>query len=658
MSTTFIEILSRVLELIDRQSKIISILDCSALNKAINVLKHVRKEVHYPAYVVVLGKYGCGKSTLTNALLGQKLLPTMHRSIYNMVTEIQYYDKPIVTLYPTKKSGKGPFDVQADDLNKYIVFNTEEWERHQKKEKTYEKVVLKYPIDICKAGVVFVDSPGLDDPACHDVITTDYLPKADTIIYCMNAQQPFSMRDKTVIESLNDMGYKSIIFVLTYFDAIEYSDEMAGTNNADDIKVIYTRLLKHYTDLGDDGIFFVGSLPALTGKEKNNQALLEKSHFIPLETKLENVLFNKKGRLKLAKAYSTIKRVNIDTRRFIADSMDLATADQTQIDNKLRDAQERLNNAQKKGSLIAQSFDAGAMSVVDDSDDKARVFINQEVLPNIKTWVMEAETQTSISVWHPKEIAKQFSEECLDHLKIKIEGVTGNWLNNEFTPNFLRPRIEALANEQQVNINTLEEELKSIRADLSLSPVEIEDEMPSTGGRVGSSIVGLLTGGVAGGVAGALVGPESIIPGIVAQATGAIVPYIISLFTPVGWVAAIVTVVVASIVGGVWGWSNVGEKAKKKIAEQAIEGIQNSSEDIINGITSKVQEIVDTISKIIKDSPNEPINKYQALVDKAQQNADSNSVTLKKHIEDLKTLRTSNNKVEEDLNIFGHVLIA
>lgn len=608
--------------------------------------------------VLVMGKFSSGKSTFLNALMGRALLPAKAKPTTAIIGEIVFSKTPGATLYP-RKPGSKPQEISIEELEKYVTIETIENEKDApRKESIYSKVEIRYPLSICEKGIKLVDSPGLDDPTSHDDITTDYLPKADTVIYCMNSQQPFSMKDKTIIESLNAMGYKSIIFVLTYFDTVEYSDVMAGTNNAGDLKSTYTRLLKNYTDLGDDGIFFVGSLPALTGKIKNNQDLLEKSHFLPLEKKLEHVLFNQKGRLKLAKAYSTIKRANIDTRRFIADSIELANADQSKIGNKLRDAQEKLNIAQKKASLIAQNFDSGAKSVVDDSEDKARAFLNSDVLPNIKNWVMEAEPQTSISVFHPKESAKQFSEECLDHLKMKIEAVTGNWLNDEFSPKFLRPRIEALANEQQVNINTLESELNSIRADLSLSPVEIDDETPSTGGRVGSAVVGFLTGGLAGGVAGALVGPESIIPGLVAQVTGGIVLYIISLFTPVGWVATIAMVVVASIVGGVWGWSNVGEKAKKKIAEQAREGVQKSSENIIDGITTKVQEIVDTISKVIKDSLNEPINEYQALVNEAQHNANCDSATLKKHIDDLKALRASNNKVEEDLNLFGQVLIA
>lgn len=610
--------------------------------------------------VLVMGKFSSGKSTFLNALMGRKLLPAKAKPTTAIIGEITYSKTPGATLYP-KKTGAKPQDISIDELEKYVTIETMENEKDEKdpprKESIYSKVEIRYPLSICEKGINLVDSPGLDDPTSHDDITNEYLPKADTIIYCMNSQQPFSMKDKTVIESLNSMGYKSIIFVLTYFDTVEYSDEMAGSNNADDIKVTYTRLLKHYTDLGDDGIFFVGSLPALTGKEKNNQVLLEKSHFLPLEAKLEYVLFNQKGRLKLAKAYSTIKRVNIDTRRFIADSIELATADQTQIGNNLRNAQEKLNIAQRRASLIAQSFDAGAKSVVDDSEDKARAFLNSEVIPNIKDWVMEAETQTSISVWHPKESAKQFSEECLDHLKTKIEAATGNWLNEEFTPKFLRPRIEALANEQQVNINSLENDLNSIRAELSLSPVEIDDETPSTGGRIGSAVVGFLTGGLAGGVAGALVGPESIIPGLVAQVTAGIVLYIISLFTPVGWGMAITAVVVAAIGGGWWGNKNLNDKAKKKIAEQAREGVQKSSEEIIDGITSKVQEIIDTISKVIKESLNEPISEYQALVDEAKQNAESDDVTLKKRIDNLKTLRTMNNKVEEDLNSFGQVLI-
>lgn len=608
--------------------------------------------------VLVMGKFSSGKSTFLNALMGKALLPAKARPTTAIIGEIMYSKTAGATLYPRNNSAKLQ-EISIEELEKYVTIETMENEKDApRKESVYSKVEIRYPLSLCEKGINLVDSPGLDDPTSHDDITTDYLPKADTIIYCMNSQQAFSQKDKSVIESLNAMGYKSIIFVLTYFDTVEYSDDMAGTNNAADIRSTYTRLLTNYTDLGEDGIFFVGSLPALTGKVKNNQEMLEKSHFIPLEKKLEAVLFNQKGRLKLARAYSAIKRANIDTRRFIADAMELANADQTQIGENLRVAQEKLNATQNKVALITQNFNTGAKSIVDDSEDKARAFINGEVLANIKDWVMEAEPQTSISVLHPRESAKQFSEECIDHLKLKIETVTGNWINNEFTPNFLRPRIEALASEQQVNISTLEDDLKGVRADLSLSPIEVSDETPSTGGRVGSAVVGFLTGGLAGGVTGALVGPESIIPGLVAQVAGGLVLYIISLFTPVGWVAAIVTVVVSAIVGGVWGWSNVGTKAKKKIAEKASDSVQQASEEIIAGITSKVQEIVDMVSKVIKDSLNEPINEYQALVDEAKRNVESDATTLKKRIEELKALQSSNNKVEEFLNNFGQVLIA
>ncbi|MBR1838628.1 MAG: dynamin family protein [Bacteroidaceae bacterium] len=608
--------------------------------------------------VLVMGRFNSGKSTFLNALMGRALLPAKAKPTTAVIGEISYAETPGATLYP-KKTGEKPKEISIEELEKYVVIETLENEKDApRKESFYSKLEIRYPLSICEKGINLVDSPGLDDPTCHDEVTKEYLPKADTIIYCMNSQQAFTGTDKVIIESLNSTGYKSIIFVLTYFDNIEYNDAIAGKNDAADVKRTYTRLLSKYTDLGEDGIFFVGSLPALTGKQQNNPTLIENSHFLPFEKRLEQVLFNQKGRLKLLKAYSTVKRANIDTRRFIGDAIDLTVADKTQLAEKLRDAREKLSIAEKRVALITQNFDAGAKSVVDDSEDKARVFLNIDVIPNIKQWVMETEPQTSISMLHPKESAKQFAEECLDQLKMKLETVTSDWLANEFSPNFLRPRIEALANEQKVNITSIDDDIKGVRTDLSLSPVDVDETSPSTVGRVGAAVVGYIGGGLVGGAVGALVGPQSIIPNLIAQLTSILVLTIVSFFTPVGFPLYVIGGIVAAISGGIWGLNNLAGKAKEQIAEQSRDGIYKNVEEIVKGISSKVQEIVDTISNVIKESINEPISEYQALVDEAKKNVESDDVTLQKRVDELKSLRESNNKLEEDLNLFSHMLMA
>ena len=106
----------------------------------------------------------------------------------------------------------------------------------------------------------------------------------------MRVQNAFSISDKTQIEYLRELGYKSIIFVLTYYDFLLYDDEMYGTNEADKTRAHYIERLSRYTDLKEEGVFFVGSLPALNAKlNKNNASMVCLSHLLELENRLKEL---------------------------------------------------------------------------------------------------------------------------------------------------------------------------------------------------------------------------------------------------------------------------------------------------------------------------------------------------------------------------------
>lgn len=146
MRTLFKESLSRISDIINRQSEIISVVGSVSVSYKhyLSILKQIQETLtDYKLKVVVLGKYGSGKSSLINALLGQKFLPVNPLPTYDMVVEIQYSDKPNATLYPTNNSGKEPFDVRIEDLKKYIFFDREEMNDDVKKAIAYEKIVLR-----------------------------------------------------------------------------------------------------------------------------------------------------------------------------------------------------------------------------------------------------------------------------------------------------------------------------------------------------------------------------------------------------------------------------------------------------------------------------------------------------------------------------------
>ena len=382
--------------------------------------------------VLVMGKFSGGKSTFLNALMGQVLLPAKPTPTTAVIGEIVYADHAEAVLYPKPgySGGTKPFNVGIEDLGKYIVIDhsapkTDE----EKKPNPFQKVVIKYPLSICKHGIMFIDSPGLDDPTCHDTITKDYLPSADAIVYCMNSSQAFSAADKAEIERLVALGYKSIIFVLTYFDVLQSNDEIMGTQGAEDARKHYTQILSKYTDLGASGIFFVGSLPALKAKKTGNQQLLEDSNFPSLEKRLEEILFNEKGRMKLLKALYSTRRVNRLTGQHINDMIDIANADKSGLSDRIHEAQNNLNQARAKANEIFNSFKISSNNLVQGAKDRGRAFFLNTIIPSIPEWVEEftPSDEQSISMWHPKRTGAAFTEGCIKYVQGKIEAKMATW---------------------------------------------------------------------------------------------------------------------------------------------------------------------------------------------------------------------------------------
>lgn len=179
-----------------------------------------------------VGRFCTGKSTLINALAGKKLIPKNHR-----YTREEAYTR-----------------VQNTDNITYI-----EWSG-----RLFEEQSFKYPLE--------------------------FLFNSDIVIYCMRCCSAFTLTDKLMIERLISLDYKSIIIVLTYFDVLLYNDEMNGTNDAEDAKRHYTKLLAKYTDLGEKNILFVSSLLGLNAKLNNMPALLNSSNLPLLEKRMKELI--------------------------------------------------------------------------------------------------------------------------------------------------------------------------------------------------------------------------------------------------------------------------------------------------------------------------------------------------------------------------------
>lgn len=614
--------------------------------------------------VLVMGKFNSGKSTFLNALMGQKLLPAKPTPTTAVIGEIVYSESPEAILHPKKgyAGGNKPFAIKIDELSKYIVIDHTQPSADKKKaENPFSKIVIKYPLTICKHGIMFVDSPGLDDPTCHDAITKDYLPTADAILYCMNSNVAFSAADKLEIERLISLGYKSIIFVLTYYDMLLYNDGMNGTNDAEDLKH-YIKLLSKYTDLGENGIFFVGSLPALNAKLNNKPELLSRSNFPPLERRLDEILFNEKGRMKLLKALYSTRRVNRVTSQHLTDLIEVANSDKSGLSNRIHDAQNKLNQAQAKANEILSQFRYSSASIINGAKDRGRHFFLSEIIPNLAEWTKEftPNDEQSISMWHPKRTGAAFTEGCIAYVQSRIETKMAEWCDESLVNGYVKPQLETLIAQQNSNLEAYEADLKKVRTTLNLSLDSDsinEEESASKTNRILSAIAGAFIN-PASLVTGGAFGWKGLVASLVAILVGRIVLGIVSLFTPVGWPAYIITWIISALVGGSFVGDNIEGNIKKKIAEKMREELSKQQESVAANIGQTVSEVLDKVQTAVSNGLNAPVEQFKKILAEAQRSVNSESSQIQSRVESYSKLRKENTNLANDMDAFAQSINA
>jgi small GTP-binding protein len=138
--------------------------------------------------LVVVGEFNAGKSAFINALLGKSLL----------------------------KEGVTPTTTHINIL-KY----GETSERQVVDERLH---VLSLPAPLLEQ-ISIVDTPGTNAIIReHEVITSEFVPRSDLVLFITSADRPFTESERTFLERIRDWG-KKIIFIVNKMDIIQAEEE-------------------------------------------------------------------------------------------------------------------------------------------------------------------------------------------------------------------------------------------------------------------------------------------------------------------------------------------------------------------------------------------------------------------------------------------------
>ena len=222
------------------------------------------------AEIVLVGEFSNGKSTLLNALIGKDMLPTGIGATTSKITYLQKGEANKILC----STGETYF---KDKDAKSIIYNS--FSTCQENE-----------ISIHFKNFVFndfkiVDTPGINDTdKDREFITYEYAPKADAMVFVLDASRGFTRFEKEFFEGLSDTSKDKIFIVFNKIDAYDNFS-----------KEDMLRLLSQGKIEGLKG-FAVSAKNGINGVLQNSDTLIEQSGIPDFKASLIEYVNSRKSR--------------------------------------------------------------------------------------------------------------------------------------------------------------------------------------------------------------------------------------------------------------------------------------------------------------------------------------------------------------------------
>ncbi|WP_434688109.1 dynamin family protein [Pseudanabaena minima] len=247
--------------------------------------------------VAVIGDFSTGKSTLLNALLGEKIQPTSALPCSGTISILKYGEtKRVICRYRDDSEEEVPLEEYKSKaaMSKQAALedSTEEILNNNIKE-----IIFEHPnLSLCRNGVEIIDTLGLNH--CNEAteVTLKLIQTADAIIFTSNAGQLLNQGEKDALRSIKqrygNKPLENLFLVVNFMDNLDDDEE---------IQEVQDRANKFTLDeliSGSDRVHFISAKLALKAIINNsiNEYLDSFQHFTKI---LESFLTDEIGLLVL-----------------------------------------------------------------------------------------------------------------------------------------------------------------------------------------------------------------------------------------------------------------------------------------------------------------------------------------------------------------------
>jgi GTP-binding protein EngB required for normal cell division len=156
--------------------------------------------------IAIFGRVSTGKSSLLNHVIGADLLPVGVTPITAVPTRIGFGQKALVKVW---QEGLGVSEHSIENLASFV-----DERLNPENRKRVGRILVLYPSERLREGIIFVDTPGLGSLATSGAAETlAYLPRCDAGIVLVDAGSTLTPDDLRIISALTQASTPTTVLV-------------------------------------------------------------------------------------------------------------------------------------------------------------------------------------------------------------------------------------------------------------------------------------------------------------------------------------------------------------------------------------------------------------------------------------------------------------
>jgi|GEM_PF-355452 len=389
---------SRVAERLQSITRLLRLDQKSQLYRDVMAISHQLTNPNFQ--IAVFGPFNHGKSTLLNAMLGNRALPIDLIPTTGAAIAVKYgsqLETRIILANGTEICRSG-----TEVLKQFAILD-----KNRRMREDVVSVEVFCPDPFLQTGVELLDLPGTNDREAQDNLVRDKLLSADLVVQLLDARKLMTLGERENLRDwLLDRGIKTVIFVANFMNLLEIDEQKQVQNRLRFVAESFRTELP----AGFSNLYRVDALPALRARLKGDVAAANSSGLAAFETALQNmVAICAQNRDRSPR----VKAIALQLQRSLTAKITPVAAEIAAYDDK-NDAKNEIK--QKAATLIQQGF---ATSLVELRGSLALPIL----LTKYQNDAAVALANSNFQAWERSTFKKDFTE---------LQSALERWLNQAY----------------------------------------------------------------------------------------------------------------------------------------------------------------------------------------------------------------------------------